>query len=99
MFDEADKTPRFTIKLLPNFTLEVGLGYDWNGPSEALNRFVVFDPVTSSLVQVGRGLDQVYEIASARLTVPASPPVIPEAHGRCSSLCSVCSSSKEPSSP
>jgi hypothetical protein len=51
-----------TIKLLPNFTLELGLRYDWNGtPSESLNRFVVFDPATSSLVQVGSGVDQVYQ--------------------------------------
>jgi len=50
-----------SIKLLPSFTLELGVRYDWNStPSEGLNRFVVFDPVTSSLVQVGNGVDQVY---------------------------------------
>jgi outer membrane receptor protein involved in Fe transport len=41
-------------KVKPNLTLDLGLRYDWNGtPTEAKNRFVVFDPVTVSLVQVG----------------------------------------------
>lgn len=45
-----------SFKLQPNFTLELGLRYDWNGtPTEAQNRFVVFDPTTSQLVQVGVG--------------------------------------------
>jgi hypothetical protein len=50
-------------KVLPNFTLTLGLRYDWNGtPTEAANRFVVFDPVTASLVHVGQsgGLDYAY---------------------------------------
>lgn len=39
-----------------NFMLELGLRYDWYGtPTEAQNRFVVFDPTTVSLVQVGKG--------------------------------------------
>ncbi len=43
-------------KVRPNFTLTLGLRYDWNGtPTEAMNRFVVFDPVASSLVHVGQG--------------------------------------------
>jgi len=51
-----------SFKWRPNFTLELGLRYDWNStPSEAMNRFVVFDPATSSLVQVGTGgLDKIY---------------------------------------
>ncbi len=43
-----------SYKVRPNFTLELGLRYDWNGtPSEAENRFVVFDPVADSLLHVG----------------------------------------------
>ncbi len=43
-----------TWKVKPNFTVELGLRYDLNmRPSEADNRFVVFDPNTSSLVQNG----------------------------------------------
>ncbi len=43
-----------SYKMRPNLLLEVGLRYDWNGtPVEAENRFVVFDPVADSLVQVG----------------------------------------------
>jgi outer membrane receptor protein involved in Fe transport len=50
-------------KLRPNLTLELGLRYDLNmTPSERFNRFVVFDPATSTLIQVGsNGLDQVYK--------------------------------------
>jgi outer membrane receptor protein involved in Fe transport len=41
-------------KLTRKFTLDLGLRYDWNGtPTEAKNRFVVFDPTTISLQQVG----------------------------------------------
>ncbi|MBV9038769.1 MAG: hypothetical protein JO182_30065, partial [Acidobacteriaceae bacterium] len=43
-----------SYKVLPNLTLTLGLRYDWNGtPTEAENRFVVFDPVADSLVHVG----------------------------------------------
>ncbi|HEV2304588.1 MAG TPA: TonB-dependent receptor [Candidatus Acidoferrales bacterium] len=43
-----------SYKLRPNLTLELGLRYDDNMTiSEAENRFVVFDPVTDSLVQTG----------------------------------------------
>ena len=43
-----------TFKIRPNLTLQLGLRYDWNStPSEAENRFVVFDPSTSTLNQVG----------------------------------------------
>jgi hypothetical protein len=35
--------------------VELGLRYDWYGtPTEAANRFVVFDPMTVSLLQVGK---------------------------------------------
>ena len=41
-------------KLSSSLTLNLGLRYDWNGtPTEAENRFVVFDPVTDSLRRVG----------------------------------------------
>ncbi len=51
-----------SFKWKPNFTLELGLRYDWNStPTEALNRSVVFDPANSELVQVGTGgLDQIF---------------------------------------
>lgn len=45
----------------PNVTLELGLRYEWNAvPTERFNRFVVFDPTTSSLIRVGSGTDQIY---------------------------------------
>jgi hypothetical protein len=50
-------------KLKPNFTVELGLRYDWNGtPTEARNRFVVFDPVTDTLQQTGQPYDQNHNI-------------------------------------
>ncbi len=50
-----------SLKVRPNLTLELGLRYDWNStPSEALGRFVVFDPASGSLLQEGNGIDQVY---------------------------------------
>jgi hypothetical protein len=51
-----------SFKLRSNFTLIYGLRFDWNStPSEAANHFVVFDPATASLVQVGtNGLGEVY---------------------------------------
>jgi hypothetical protein len=49
-------------KLRPNLTLELGLRYDWNiSPTERFNRFVIFDPATRSLFQIGtNGFDDVY---------------------------------------
>ena len=48
-------------KLRHNLMLELGLRYDWNiTPTERYDRFIVFDPLTASLVQVGRDLDDVY---------------------------------------
>jgi hypothetical protein len=48
-------------KVSPSVTLELGLRYDWYGtPTEARNRFVVFDPVSVSLTQVGHGIDNAY---------------------------------------
>jgi hypothetical protein len=45
-----------SYKFLPNFTIELGLRYDWNGtPVEAQNRFVVFNPVADTLLHVGGG--------------------------------------------
>jgi outer membrane receptor protein involved in Fe transport len=42
-------------KLTPRLLLDLGLRYDWYGtPSEASDRFVVFDPTTVSLVQIGK---------------------------------------------
>lgn len=51
-----------TFKVRPNLTLQLGLRYDWNStPSEADNRFVVFDAATSTLHQVGTpGFSQPY---------------------------------------
>src|SRR5262245_59407418 len=50
-----------SFKLRPNFTLELGLRYDWNmTPSERYDRFVIFDPATSSLVRPGSGIDEIY---------------------------------------
>ena len=50
------------FKVRPNLTLELGLRYDWNmTPTERYNRFVVFDPETRSLLQVGSGIDEVYK--------------------------------------
>jgi len=50
------------FKWTSNFTLELGLRYDYNStPSESANRFVVFDPSTDSLVQIGTtGFGQAY---------------------------------------
>ena len=42
------------FKLTPNFTLEAGVRFEWNGtPVEGANRFVIFNPSTVSLAQVG----------------------------------------------
>ncbi len=39
-------------KILPRLMLDLGLRYDWNGtPTEAMDRFVVFDPASATLVQ------------------------------------------------
>lgn len=41
-------------KVAPSLTVTLGLRYDWFGtPTEAENRFVVFDPATVSLLHVG----------------------------------------------
>jgi hypothetical protein len=53
-----------TWKVRPTFTLTLGLRYDWYGtPTEAENRFVVFDPTTDSLEHVGQqgGPSSVYQ--------------------------------------
>lgn len=43
-----------SFKWLSNLTLQIGLRYDWNStPSEARNRFVVFDTANASLDQIG----------------------------------------------
>ena len=45
-------------KWKPNFTLELGLRYEWNmTPSERYGRFVVFDPANASLERVGQNGD------------------------------------------
>lgn len=45
-----------------NLMVELGMRYDWYAtPTEARNRFVVFDPTTAALVQVGtNGLSEPY---------------------------------------
>jgi Carboxypeptidase regulatory-like domain/TonB dependent receptor-like, beta-barrel len=48
-------------KVWPTLTLELGLRYEWNiTPTERYDRFIVFDPLTSSLVRVGSQIDEVY---------------------------------------
>ena len=50
------------LKVKPNFTLELGLRYDWlMTPSERYDRFVIFDPATNSLNRVGAGIDNIYQ--------------------------------------
>ena len=49
-------------KIRPYLTLELGLRYDWfMSPTERYDRFVVFDPTQNALLQVGSGVDQVYQ--------------------------------------
>src|SRR6185312_14077455 len=49
-------------KILPSLTLELGLRYSWNmTPSEAQNRFITFSAATDQLLQVGNGIDPVYQ--------------------------------------
>ena len=52
-----------SYKIKPRLTLNIGLRYDWNStPSEANNRFSVFDPATDALVQIGSpGFGQIYQ--------------------------------------
>jgi hypothetical protein len=43
-------------KVKPSLTAELGFRFEWNGtPSEGYDRFVVFNPATVSLAQVGHG--------------------------------------------
>src|SRR5262245_14209253 len=50
------------LKVRPNFTLELGLRYDWlMSPSERYNRFVIFDPATNSLKRIGAGIGEIYQ--------------------------------------
>ena len=56
------------FKWRPNLTLELGLRYDWNmSPTERFDRFVTFDPATSSLVQVNHGIAPVYRTNAKNL--------------------------------
>lgn len=49
-------------RLRSNLTLELGLRYDCNiTPTERYDRFIVFDPVTASLVRVGAGINEIYQ--------------------------------------
>jgi outer membrane receptor protein involved in Fe transport len=49
-------------KIASNLILDLGLRYDYNGsPTEAQDRFVVFDPATARLLRVGQDIDQVYK--------------------------------------
>lgn len=49
-------------KVAPRLTAELGFRFEWNGtPTEGMNRFVIFDPATVSLVQIGSpGFGSVY---------------------------------------
>jgi len=50
------------LKVRPNFTLELGLRYDWlMSPSERYDRFVIFDPATDSLKRIGAGIGEIYQ--------------------------------------
>ena len=50
------------LRWRPNLTLELGLRYDWNmTPQERYGRFIVFDPVTSSLERLGHGAGPIYQ--------------------------------------
>ena len=50
-----------SYKITHTLLLQLGMRYDRNGtPVEAENRFVVFDPATVSLLQVGKQLGTVY---------------------------------------
>jgi hypothetical protein len=43
-------------KVKPTLTVQLGIRYDWYAtPTEAENRFVVYDPATNSLQRVGQG--------------------------------------------
>lgn len=49
------------FKFRPNLTFEAGLRYEWNiTPEERYDRFIIFDPATTSLLRVGRDIDRVY---------------------------------------
>src|SRR5947199_111055 len=52
-----------SFKWMPNLTLQLGFRYSWySTPTEAANRFTVFDPATVSLVQVGtNGINQPFQ--------------------------------------
>ncbi len=51
-----------SYKIRQNLTIELGLRYEWNGtPTEAQNRFVVFDPVADALVRTGTGIGDVFK--------------------------------------
>jgi hypothetical protein len=44
-----------------NVGFELGLRYEWNlTPTERFDRFIVFDPQTASLLQVGSDIDRIY---------------------------------------
>ena len=48
-----------TYKVKPHFMLEFGMRYDWNStPTEGGNRFVVFDPISDSLVRTRQPYNQ-----------------------------------------
>jgi Carboxypeptidase regulatory-like domain/TonB dependent receptor len=53
---------RDNYKLTRTLTLELGFRYDWfMSPSERYDRFVTFDPTTSSLVRLGSLSDTIYD--------------------------------------
>jgi Carboxypeptidase regulatory-like domain/TonB dependent receptor len=50
-----------TFRWLPNLTLELGLRYEWNmTPEERYGRFILFDPVSSTLERLGHGAGPIY---------------------------------------
>ena len=50
-----------TWKVTPHFTIELGGRFEWNGtPTEGADRFVVFNPTTSTLQRMHKPYDQNY---------------------------------------
>jgi hypothetical protein len=49
------------VSINSRLTIDVGLRYEWHvTPTERDNKFVVFDPVTASLVRVGVDVEEIY---------------------------------------